>query len=548
MPQFTLRQKFLFGIVAVLTVSLLVMLGGRFLGKAARFHHLERDHLNVVMQIELAMQRASSGDTAPAVGKDLLLKPIEHGQWLAAQVDVELFKVEQGLFRLLGFNDVIDLPRKGIDDLERMKKIIELEPGSTVSPALVERLRPDMAVVQENADRFAPLVAEAVGFIKALVFSINLLGGLVLLASFWAIRKAVLGPLEEALRLAGQIAQGDLTGQIVTRSNDEVGQLITALADMQGSLSSMVAHVRQNAESLEAASSEIAQGNHDLSARTESQASSLEETAASMEELGSTVRQNADNARHANQLAQSASTVAVQGGEAVAQVVNTMTGINESSRKIADIISVIDGIAFQTNILALNAAVEAARAGEHGRGFAVVATEVRSLAQRSAEAAKEIKTLINDSVGRVEQGSALVDRVGATMKEVVDSIRRVTDIMGEISAASTEQSQGVAQVGEAVTNMDQATQQNAALVEQMAAAASRLKGQSEELVQTVAVFKLADDGSSDPAAYAQDQSHGRTAPHRLADHRHPDPQPWPTAAVNMGLLEAYASEKSSTNN
>src|SRR3546814_421297 len=182
-----------------------------------------------------------------------------------------------------------------------------------------------------------------------------------------------------------------------------------------------------------------------------------------------------------------------------------MTGINESSRKIADIISVIDGIAFQTNILALNAAVEAAGAGEHGRGFAVVATEVRSLAQRSAEAAKEIKTLINDSVGRVEQGSALVDQAGTTMREVVDSIRRVTDIMGEISAASTEQSQGVAQVGEAVTNMDQATQQNAALVEQMAAAASRLKGQSEELVQTVAVFKLADDGSSDPAAYAQDQ-------------------------------------------
>ncbi|HDR9319876.1 TPA: methyl-accepting chemotaxis protein, partial [Burkholderia vietnamiensis] len=180
------------------------------------------------MQMALAMQRASSGDTAPAVGKDLLLKPIKHGQWLAAQVDVELFKVEQGLFRLFGFGGVLDLPSKDIGDLERMKKIIELEPGSTVSPALVERLRPDMAVVQDGSERFAPLVAEAVGFIKALVFSINLLGGLVLLASFWAIRKAVLGPLEEALRLAGQIAQGDLTGQIVTRSNDEVGQLITA--------------------------------------------------------------------------------------------------------------------------------------------------------------------------------------------------------------------------------------------------------------------------------------------------------------------------------
>ena len=259
-----------------------------------------------------------------------------------------------------------------------------------------------------------------------------------------------------------------------------------------------VAAVRASAGSMEVASSEIAQGNQDLSARTEQQASSLQQTASSMEELSSTVKQNADNARQANQLAQSASTVAVQGGEVVAQVVDTMKGINESSRKINDIISVIDGIAFQTNILALNAAVEAARAGEQGRGFAVVASEVRSLAGRSADAAKEIKTLITDSVERVEQGSALVDQAGSTMDEVVASIRRVTDIMGEISAASAEQNSGVAQVGQAVTQIDQATQQNAALVEEMAAAAASLRGQANDLVQNVAVFKV-DQGSHAPA-------------------------------------------------
>jgi methyl-accepting chemotaxis protein len=494
MTQFTLRRKFMFGMLAVLSVSLLVMLGGRFLGKGARFQYLEREHLAAFTQMTLAMQQATSGDAAPLVEKDVMLKAIDRGQWIASQVDVELFKVEQGLFRLLGFTEIIDLPIQDVIDLERMRKTIQSEPGKVLTPALVERLRPEMAIVQVNSDRFVPLVLEAVSFIKMLVLILNLIGGLVLLASFWAIRQAVLGPLEEALVLAKRIAQGDLTGQIVTRSSDEVGQLVAALAEMQGSLSRMVAHVRQNSESLQTASAEIAQGNHDLSARTESQASALEQTAASMEELGAAVKQNADSARQANQLAMNASSVAVQGGDVVGQVVDTMKGINEASRKISDIIGVIDGIAFQTNSLALTAAVEAARAGEQGRGFAVVATEVRSLAGRSAQAAKEIKVLINDSVERVEQGATLVDKAGTTMTEVVSSIRRVTDLMGEISAASSEQSAGVTQVGEAVTQMDQVTQQNAALVEEMAAAASSLKGQAQELVQTVAAFKLPSSG------------------------------------------------------
>jgi methyl-accepting chemotaxis protein len=316
----------------------------------------------------------------------------------------------------------------------------------------------------------------------------------ILLAVSLLIAKGLLrqlgGEPDVAVDITRRIAQGDLTVDIALKSDDQ-SSLLFAIKSMRDSLSAIVGHVRTGSEGVASSSAEIAHGNNDLSARTESQASALEETAASMEELSSTVKQNADNARQANQLAQNASTVAVQGGAVVAQVVDTMKGINDSSRRIADIISVIDGIAFQTNILALNAAVEAARAGEQGRGFAVVASEVRSLAGRSADAAKEIKTLINDSVQRVEQGSALVDQAGATMNDVVQSIRRVTDIMGEISAASSEQSAGVSQVGEAVTQMDQATQQNAALVEEMAAAAASLRSQAHELVDTVAVFKLA---------------------------------------------------------
>jgi methyl-accepting chemotaxis protein len=305
----------------------------------------------------------------------------------------------------------------------------------------------------------------------------------------------------EARDLASAIAEGDLTRPVTVAAGDQTS-LMSRLATMQDSLQKVVSHVRMNSESVAAASAQISQGNHDLSQRTEEQASALEETAASMEELSSTVKQNADNAKQANQLAVSASTVAIKGGQVVNQVVETMKGINDSSKKISDIISVIDGIAFQTNILALNAAVEAARAGEQGRGFAVVAAEVRSLAGRSAEAAKEIKSLINASVERVDQGTALVDQAGVTMTEVVSSIKRVTDIMGEISAASSEQSAGVSQVGEAVSQMDQVTQQNAALVEESAAAAESLKGQAQQLVEAVAVFKLPHEGQAGAACIA----------------------------------------------
>ncbi len=358
-----------------------------------------------------------------------------------------------------------------------------------------------------------------------------------------AITRAVTRPAHHAVLAARAIADGDLATEVPSGGKDEMGQLLSALGDMRANLARVVSGVRSNAEGVASASSQIASGNNDLSARTEQQASALEETAASMEELGSTVRQNADNARQANQLAVSASTVAVQGGDVVAEVVETMKGINASSNKIADIISVIDGIAFQTNILALNAAVEAARAGEQGRGFAVVAGEVRNLAGRSAEAAKEIKSLITASVERVEQGTALVDKAGATMTEVVASIRRVTDIMGEISAASSEQSAGVGQVGEAVTQMDQATQQNAALVEEMAAAASALNAQAGELVNAVAVFKL--DAHATSAQRSSSHSTATTARAPIAAPSYNAPRNTPAKTASLGTRKPTAKPAAS---
>jgi methyl-accepting chemotaxis protein len=319
-----------------------------------------------------------------------------------------------------------------------------------------------------------------------------------LVMAVW-IARLVSAPLVRALDVARTVAAGDLTSHIEVKSSDETGLLMAALKDMNASLLKIVGEVRMGTDTIATASSQISAGNLDLSSRTEQQASSLEETASSMEELTGTVKQNADNARQATQLAQTASSIAVKGGTVVSQVVATMGSINESSKKIVDIISVIDGIAFQTNILALNAAVEAARAGEQGRGFAVVASEVRNLAQRSAAAAREIKQLIGASVEQVDIGALLVDQAGATMTEIVDSVRRVTDIMSEIAAASQEQTVGIEQINEAITQMDEVTQQNAALVEEAAAAAGALQDQAQVLLQAVSVFELGSAALPTPA-------------------------------------------------
>ena len=369
--------------------------------------------------------------------------------------------------------------------------------------SLVEQVRE-----AENAE-LAEHVTEIAGLQSAMRRTL-IGGGLVaaLLAVFMAYQlgRNISIPLDRAVQLARKVAQGDLTSEVKVRTNDEAGELMAALKDMNASLVSIVSQVRAGTGSIATAAGEISAGNQDLSSRTEQQAGALEETASSMEELTSTVNQNADNARQANQLAASAADTAMRGGEVVAEVVTTMGSINEAARRIADIIAVIDGIAFQTNILALNAAVEAARAGEQGRGFAVVAGEVRSLAQRSAAAAKEIKELIGDSVARVEAGSRLVDQAGRTMDDVVASVKRVSDIIGEIAAAGEEQRAGIEQVNGAIAQMDQVTQQNAALVEQAAAAAAAMREQAGALAQLVDTFQLAHQAGVPAQALARPQA------------------------------------------
>ena len=370
-----------------------------------------------------------------------------------------------------------------------------------------DTLRPQQAALLGDLDKLVDYVDQRAVDAKAtadaayqrtlLIMSVAGIAALVLaLVVSWFIGRSIVTPLARAAQVANEVADGNLAQEIETPSKDEAGAVLAALKRMTESLRGIVADVRLSAESVNVAAKEIATGNSDLSQRTEEQASSLEETASSMEELTSTVKQNADNSRQANQLAGNATQIAIKGGDIVGKVVITMGLIEEASQKIVDITSVIESIAFQTNILALNAAVEAARAGEQGRGFAVVASEVRNLAQRSATAAKEIKTLIDDSVAKVSDGSKLVEEAGRTMDEIVVSVKRVSDIIGDIAAASNEQSAGIEQVNRAITQMDEVTQQNAALVEEAAAASVALEEQATKLGKTVSVFKL---GGDEPA-------------------------------------------------
>ena len=418
-------------------------------------------------------------------------------------------------------------------------KVIELRNAGQTEEAiafLTQQAAPSLKIVLGALDSLVAYEAQqaAQAATDAETLSANaraymiILGSVaVLLGAFvaWIITRSITHPINAAVSVAETVASGDLSSHIVVNSSDETGRLLGALKAMNTSLLGVVAQVRHGTDAISTASSEIAAGNLDLSSRTEEQASSLEETASAMEELTSTVKQNADNARQANQLAKSASEVAVRGGSIVSQVVDTMGTINESSKKIVDIIGVIDGIAFQTNILALNAAVEAARAGEQGRGFAVVATEVRNLAHRSASAAKEIKELIAASVANVDTGSRLVNEAGQTMSDIVDSIVRVTDIMGEITSATHEQTIGIEQINMAIAQMDEVTQQNAALVEEAAAASQSMQEQAGELAHVVGFFKTGNHVASAakpspvraaPAAPAIARPAARPAPVRKA--------------------------------
>ena len=396
--------------------------------------------------------------------------------------------------------------REGVFTLKNGGETNESEVRARIDGKMLPAMNAYVESVQNLAAHQATLFDEANARIddvyaeaKTLMGALGLAALAIGAALAWALSRSITQPLNHAVRLAQTVAAGDLTSRIEAGSKDEVGQLLDALKAMNASLLQTVSEVRTGTDTIATASKQIAAGNLDLSSRTEEQASSLEETASSMEELTSTVKQNADNARQANAMAEAASSVAARGGAVIGQVVGTMDEINASARQIADIISVIDGIAFQTNILALNAAVEAARAGEQGRGFAVVASEVRSLAQRSAAAAKDIKALIDKSVERVNAGSRLVNEAGTTMQDIVDSVSRVTDIMSEISAASQEQTAGIDQINQAISQMDQVTQQNAALVEEAAAASEAMQDQAARLASVVSVFRI-DGGEHSQAA------------------------------------------------
>jgi methyl-accepting chemotaxis protein len=400
--------------------------------------------------------------------------------------------------------DIVDSGKKTIPLIQRAASEGEQGAGVEATLTLTEAVRPVEVVWRQKVARLIELVQQqntaaaqevvtsqqrALVIVAALMGVAMVAGGLLA----WRTTRSITAPIARAVKVAERIAEGDLTSSLEIGSQDEVGRLLQAIHGMQDRLRALVGDIRHSADSIQTASTEVAVGNQDLSQRTEETASNLQQAASSMSQLTGTVNQSAEAAAQANQMASSASAVAVRGGEVVAQVVSTMSDINHSSRKIADIIGVIDGIAFQTNILALNAAVEAARAGEQGRGFAVVAGEVRSLAQRSAEAAKEIKGLIGTSVDKVEAGTRLVNDAGSTMNEIVASVQRVSGIIGEITAAAAEQSAGIGEVSGSVGQLDQMTQQNAALVEQSAAAAESLKGQAARLAELVSVFRLQRD-------------------------------------------------------
>jgi methyl-accepting chemotaxis protein len=441
-------------------------------------------------EAQIASSSVRSAEVQDLIGKGIR-NPAVRAQFEQVMVDrVAYVDTRKELFRL-----------KAAGEIEQGAKLYEtslVPKAATYLDSVTKLLSLQMAA----ADVIASEVLDSYITTRS---TIIILGVLALVAgigfAIW-ITATITRPINRALKVAETVSEGDLTSVIEVDSRDETGRLMHALKVMNDNLVKIVGQVRSGTDTMATASAEIAAGNLDLSSRTEQQASSLEETASSMEELTSTVRQNADNAREANRLAVDAAAVANRGGAVVADVVSTMGSINDSSKKIVDIISVIDGIAFQTNILALNAAVEAARAGEQGRGFAVVASEVRNLAQRSAAAAKEIKGLIDDSVQKVEAGSALVDQAGHTMTEIVQGIGQVTSIMSEITNASSEQSEGIEQVNQAITEMDQVTQQNAALVEEASAAAEAMQEQAAQLAQTVSVFKLdaASQGRAVPAS------------------------------------------------
>lgn len=494
MHSITLRKKFSIALCAVVIIALLMLMSARLLSKAALFHYLEREHIATVLSVDGALRRTQAGD-AGAITKAGLLKKLEYARSLAMGVDRELLLIEQWAFRALGFGSVIDLPRKDIADIDAILGLIAADPVDAITPRLQSAIAPGVQALQENSERFGPLVVEAVSFVKVIAFMINILGGALLVFTFVNIRRAVLGPLGDAMRVAERVAAGDLTHASDSRTSrgDEFGALLGQLEQARASLHGLVSGIRAGTESMSTSIHEVAVGAQDLSARTEKQAAALQQTSATMAEISTTVKECGTRLQNADQLARDARLAAQRSEEAVGDVARGIEGIHTSSKKIGDITGIIDAIAFQTNILSLNAAVEAARAGEQGRGFAVVAAEVRSLAQRTASAAKEIQALIRDASAEVIAGVGQAEAASMAIAETMHSVQCVSTLLAEVSSTFGEQETGVVQVEQAIAELDSVTQQNAAMVEQSAATAGSVSEQSRFLVESVAAFRLGNE-------------------------------------------------------
>ena len=487
----TLRRKFLLGLVATLVVIATSALSIRLLSKAALFHHLERDHLSVVMQASLALSLVlDGGKSATSVSTADLLDNVRQARALAQQATTELFQVEQFAFEQIGFGEILRQPREVILAATRVEEQLSADGGRNLTPGLAGRIAPDLALMRAASDRFGPLVAEATSFIRKAALLLTFFPLAALMLIFYLVRAATLQPISMVVSAAEKIARGDLSAANLPQTHDELGQLARTMDSMRANLSTLVAEVRDRSAAVDLAVREVTQGSNDLTSRTERQAATLQQTAAGVSELSSALQSSAGRVDEAESVANRARDLAAEGGQAVQRVIERMQEILASSHKIADINGVVDGIAFQTNILALNAAVEAARAGEMGRGFAVVAGEVRTLAQRSAAAAKEIAALIGDTVAKVETGAQEVDATGETIRKVVATVEEVSTLTSDVASGIASQRIGITQIDTAMRDLDTATQQNAALAEESAAVAESVRGQSEALVQAVGRFRL----------------------------------------------------------